>query len=192
MTTPGLLGFEALQSTWIWFLTLGISLVVLGTVALIATPAATIAVVLVLGWLMVLSGLVEVVHAFQVRAWGGFFLHLAGGVLGIVVGLVIVTHPLAGALASTLLFASFLSVVGLFRLLAAAKLKFPGWGWAAFDGAITLLLGIMVSLNWPWSGFWFLGLAVGISMLMRGWSYVMLAMAVKRIPGPMAVHRQAA
>jgi len=191
MTSPGLLGVDSLHRSWGGFLALGVSLIALGTVALAVMPAATVAVVLILGWLMVISGMLEVVHGFQVRTLGGIFLHLIGGVLGIVVGLLVVTHPLAGALASTLLFASFLSVVGLFRLLAAAKLRFPNWGWAAFDGGITLLLGIMVAMNWPLSGFWFLGLSVGISMLIRGWSYIMVALAVRKIAGPVAMRKAA-
>src|SRR5438445_10087590 len=48
------------------------------------------------------------------------------------------------ALASTLLFASFLTVIGLFRLIAAARLKLPHWGWAVFDGSISLLLGLLL------------------------------------------------
>src|SRR5207253_534096 len=83
--------------------------------------------------------------------------------------LLLVTHPVAGALAWTLLFASFFTVIGLFRLIAATRLKFPDWGWAAFDGAVTLLLGILLWADWPWSGFWFLGLSIGIALLLRGW-----------------------
>jgi uncharacterized membrane protein HdeD (DUF308 family) len=84
----------------------------------------------------------------------------------------------------TLLFASFLTVIGLFRLLTAVRLKFPRWGWAAFDGGITLLLGFLVWAGWPWSAVWFLGMSVGISLLLRGWSYVMLALAIRSIPVP--------
>lgn len=169
----------ALRRKWGWFLALGISLVVLGLIALIVMPAATVATVMVLGWLMVFSGVVEAVHGFQVRGWGGMFLHLVAGILGILIGLLVATHPVAGALAWTLLFASFFTVIGLFRMIAAARLKFPNWGWAVFDGAITLLLGILLWADWPWSGLWFLGLSIGISLLLRGWSYVMLALAVR-------------
>jgi len=76
-----------------------------------------------------------------VRLWGGLFLHHIGGALGLLVGLLVVTHPLAGAVAWTLLFASFLSVVGLFRMIVAVSLKFPHWGWAVFDGIVSLGLG---------------------------------------------------
>ena len=102
MSTPALFNdFTQLHHRWGWFLALGILLVVLGIVALVYTPAATLASVLVLGWLMFFSGIVEAVHAFHARGWGGVLLHVAGGALGILIGLLVVTHPIAGALAWT-------------------------------------------------------------------------------------------
>ncbi len=191
VTTPLLLEFENLRHKWGWLLTLGIVMLTLGIVAFIITPAATIGTVLVLGWLIVASGVVEGIHAFRMRKWGGIFLHLVGGILGVLIGLLIVTHPVAGALAWTLLFASFFTVIGIFRLVVAIRLKFPNWGWAAFDGAITLLLGILLWAEWPWSGFWFLGVAVGVSLVLRGWAYVMFAFALHSLPVPRQL-RQAA
>lgn len=193
MTTNTLL-FEAdnIRHKWGWLLAIGIAMVFLGTVALFITPAATLGTVLVLGWLLVVSGVVEAIQAFRVRKWGGIFLHLIGGVLGVLIGLLIVTHPVAGALAFTLLLASFFTVIGVFRLVAAFRLKFPNWGWAAFDGAVTLLLGVLLWFDWPGSGLWFLGFAVGVSLLLRGWSYVMFAIAVRTLPAAVASIKQAA
>ena len=173
---------ENLQHKWGWILLLGIVLICLGTAALLMTPVATVAAVLVLGWLMVASGVIEIIHAFRVQRWGGMFLHLIGGIVGVLIGLLIVTHPIAGALAWTLLFASFFTVIGIFRIIAALRLKFVNWGWAVFDGVITLALGILVWAQWPWSGLWFLGISLGVTLLLRGWSYVMLALAVRSIP----------
>jgi len=172
---------DSLRHKWGWFLALGILLVLLGTIALIIMPAATIATVMVLGWLMVFSGVFEGIHALQVRGWRGVLLHLVGGLVGVVLGLLIVTRPVAGALAWTMLFASFFLVVGIFRMLAAIRMKFPHWGWAAFDGAVTFLLGALLWVDWPWSGLWFLGLSIGISLILRGWSYVMLAFALRSL-----------
>jgi uncharacterized membrane protein HdeD (DUF308 family) len=192
MATDGLLlGSENIRHKWGWLLALGISMIILGTVALFISPAATLGTVLVLGWLLVVSGVVEAIQSFRVRRWGGTFLHLIGGVLGVLVGLLVVTHPVAGALAWTLLFASFLLVIGIFRLVAAIRLKFPNWGWAAFDGAISLLLGFLLWMEWPTSGLWFLGFAVGVALVFRGWSYVMFAIAVRTLPGAVEVRRAA-
>lgn len=180
--TPLLLEAEELRHRWSWMLGLGILMVVLGIVALYMAPAATFGTVILLGWLLVVSGVIEAIHAFRVRRWGGFFLHLIGGVLGVLIGLLVVTHPIAGALAWTLLFASFFTVIGLFRLITAISLRFPNWGWAVFDGIITLGLGVILWAEWPWSGFWYLGIAVGVALILRGWSYIMLAIAIHKLP----------
>lgn len=190
-TTILLFDLEGLRQRWGWLLFLGIVMVILGTVAFFIMPAATIGTVLVLGWLLVISGVVELIQAFRERKSGNLFLHLIGGVLGILVGLLVVTHPIAGALAWTLLFASFLTVIGIFRTVAAIRLKFPHWKWAVFDGVITLGLGILLWAEWPWSGLWFIGLAVGVSLVLRGWSYIMLALAVHSLHLPTEM-RQAA
>jgi uncharacterized membrane protein HdeD (DUF308 family) len=182
VSTPLLIEIEELRHRWGWMLALGILMAVLGTIAFFIAPAATIGTVIVLGWLLVVSGVIEAVHAFRVHRWGGFFLHLIGGIVGVLVGLLVVTHPVAGALAWTMLFAAFFTVIGIFRLVTAISLRFPNWGWAVFDGIITLALGVILWAEWPWSGFWYLGIAVGISLILRGWSYVMLAIALHNLP----------
>jgi uncharacterized membrane protein HdeD (DUF308 family) len=182
VTTALLSDLDTLRHKWGWLFALGIAMVALGTIALFIIPYATIGTVLVLGWLLVISGIFEAIHAFRIRSWGGLFLHLIGGVVGILVGLLVVTHPLLGALGWTLLFASFFTVIGLFRIIAAIRLKFPNWGWAVFDGIITLALGILLWAAWPTSSLWFLGLAVGVSLILRGWTYVMFALAVHSLP----------
>jgi uncharacterized membrane protein HdeD (DUF308 family) len=182
LSSPLLYDVENLQRRWGWLLALGILMIVLGTIAFIIMPAATLGTVLVLGWLLVVSGIFEIVQVLRVHGWGNRVLHLIGGILGILIGLLVVTHPLVGALAWTLLFAAFFTVVGIFRIAAAVSLKFPNWGWAAFDGAITLLLGILLWAAWPTSAVWFLGLAVGVSLVLRGWTYVMFAVAVHNLP----------
>ena len=183
---------ESLRPGWGWLLFLGIVMVFLGTVALVIMPAATLGTILVMGWLLVISGIMETIHSFRVRRWGGLFLHLIGGVLGVLVGLLVVTHPVAGAAAWTLLFASFFTVIGMFRLVAALTLKFPNWGWAVFDGVVTLALGVLLWVEWPWSGLWFLGLAVGVSLILRGWAYVMFALAIRNLATPIEIEMRRA
>jgi uncharacterized membrane protein HdeD (DUF308 family) len=182
---------ESIRHHWGWLLTLGIAMAVLGTIAIFITPAATLATVLILGWLLIFSGIAESIYGFRVRKWGGLFLHLIGGILGVLIGLLIITHPVAGALAWTLLFASFFTVIGLFRLTAAVSLKFPNWAWAVFDSLITIGLGVLLWAEWPSSGVWFMGLSVGISLILRGWSYVMFALAIRRIPVSAQLRRAA-
>jgi len=175
------LDLDSLRDRWGWLLALGALMIALGIAALVFAPFATLGTVYVLGWLITISGIVEAIHAFHLSRWGGVFLHIAGGVLGVLLGLLIVTHPESGALVLTMLLAAYLMVIGLFRAIAALYLRHRSWGWAAFDGAVTLALGLLLWTAWPLSGLWFLGFALGIALLLRGWSVVMFATAVRAV-----------
>lgn len=164
-----------------WLLALGVLMIAVGMAALIFAPFATLGTVYVLGWLITVSGIVEAIHAFHVKRWSGVFLHVAGGVLGVLLGLLIVTHPASGAFALTMLFAAYLTVIGLFRAITAFHLRHRSWGWAALDGVVTLALGLLLWAAWPASALWFLGFAVGIALLLRGWTIVMFAAAVRAV-----------
>jgi uncharacterized membrane protein HdeD (DUF308 family) len=186
-----LLDIENLRSRWGWLLTLGTVLVLIGTIATIIPLSATIASSVIFGWILTAAGIVEIIYAFRIHKWGGLFLHFIVGLLGFFTGLITLTHPLAGALVWTLFFASFLVVVGVFRLIAAVTLRFPNWGWSVLDGGVTMGLGALLWAEWPWSGLWFLGVALGISFVLRGWSYIMFAIAIRELPKA-AESRQAA
>jgi uncharacterized membrane protein HdeD (DUF308 family) len=67
--------------------------VILGTIALYMMPAATLATALALGWLLLIQWHHRSSSRFRSPRLGGFFLHLACGVLGIFIGLMVVTHP---------------------------------------------------------------------------------------------------
>jgi uncharacterized membrane protein HdeD (DUF308 family) len=191
MTTAPVLHDQELLGRWGWLLAVGVITVILGITALFMIPIATVAAVLVLGGLMVSSGIVEAIHAFRVHGWRGVSLHMIAGIVGILIGLVIVTYRVAGPLALALLFASFFTITGALRIITAARLRFRQWGWIVFDGALSLLAGLILAIEWPWSGSWFMALALGISMIIRGWSYVMLSLAVRSLPEAVEIQRAA-
>jgi len=176
-------GTDELRRNWGWFLALGILLVVLGTTALGASVAMTIASVMLFGWLLIVGGLVEAIHAFwRERGWGGVFINLLTGILYVLVGFMMVANPGVAAVTLTLLIALFLMFGGIFRIVVALMLRFPHWGWLALHGLINLLLGIGIWRQWPLSGLWVIGLFIGIDMVLNGWSLVMLGLAARKIP----------
>jgi uncharacterized membrane protein HdeD (DUF308 family) len=171
---------------------LGVALILMGTVALGTLRAAdsTGASPMLFGWLLVVSGLMEAVHAFHKRSWGGFLLHLMPCVAGVPIGLLIATHPSAGGTAWMLLFASYFTVVGLFRTISAFWFKFPAWIWAALEGIVSLLLAAVFWTNPPRLGPWVFGFSVGTSMILRGWSSIMFAQGVAHLRKLPKSHRR--
>ncbi|MET0501645.1 MAG: HdeD family acid-resistance protein [Candidatus Binatia bacterium] len=175
-------GASELRRHWGWYLILGIVLIVLGTIALGSALVMTIASVFFFGWLLIVGGVMEVIHAFWHKRWAGFFLDLLTGALYVVVGWMMVTNPKESALLLTLIIAMFLVFEGVFRIVAALTARYPHWGWVLLNGVISLVLGVMIWRQWPYSGLWVIGLFVGIEMLFNGWSLVMLSFAGRRLP----------
>src|SRR5215831_490592 len=98
-------GLETISRKWLWFLLLGVVLILLGIAALGATWAVALASALVFGWLLMFSGASEAVAAVWAKEWSGFFLHLLTSVFYIVVGVLIISNPVGAAAGLTILLA---------------------------------------------------------------------------------------
>jgi uncharacterized membrane protein HdeD (DUF308 family) len=168
-----------LSKCWIWFVSLGIVLMVVGAVALSSALITTLASVLVFGILLMAGGVVQIVNAFLGRGWRAFFLHLLAGILQLVVGELLVEHPVVAAEGLTLVLAVSFLVAGSFRLVYGLTESFPGRGWVLLNGLIVFALGISIWRQWPASSLWVIGLFIGIDLIFSGWSWVMLGLTVK-------------
>jgi uncharacterized membrane protein HdeD (DUF308 family) len=177
---------QAIRGKWIWLVVLGIALVVLGTIMLGSPVITTLATVTVLGVIIFLAGVMEVVGSFWCREWSGFFLALLSGILGIVVGLMLLGNPIEGGVTLTILLASLLFVAGIFKSVAAIAHRFGGWGWLLLSGVVDIVLGVMIWRELPIAGLTVIGLLVGISIIFRGVSWLMLGFMLRRIPAPTA------
>lgn len=174
-----------MRGQWGWLLALGICLLILGVIALVDSLTATVVSMLFSGWILLLAGIVEGLQAIRHRGTGRVFLHVLNAALSIVVGVMLLRHPLEGALVFTLLLAVYFIVAAVFRIVTAFNLRrLPGWGWILFDGVATLILGLLIWLQWPISGLWVIGLFIGIDLIVVGASQVMLALALRTIPKP--------
>lgn len=172
----------AIRGRWVWFVLLGLVLVVLGGIALFAVVVATLATALAIGVLLIIGGLGEVIGAFWSRGWSGFFFHLLSGLLSIVVGGLFLWAPVGALLALTLLLACLLVVSGLFKIIVAIGYRFAAWGWPLVSGIIDLILGILILMELPESALWVIGLFVGISLIFRGFNWIGLGLALRALP----------
>ncbi|RUL88278.1 HdeD family acid-resistance protein [Tautonia sociabilis] len=173
-----------IRRTWIWFLILGIGTIALGLL-IIATPwLGSLAAVWMISLLLVASGILQFVGAFSTKGWGGFFLSVLAGVLYVALGILIVDRPITALAVLTIVIALSLIIGGLLRIILAASERFYGWGWMVLNGAISLLLGVLIWQQLPASAFWVIGLFLGIEMLFNGLFWVMLALGLKSLPTP--------
>jgi len=173
-----------LRKQWVWLLALGIGHVLIGGVAIAVPFLATVGVVAVIGIAMLAAGIAQIVGAFSSARWSGVFVHIMVGVLYGVTGFFVLENPIAGASALTLLLAMFFFASGIFRIVFSLRERFLNWGWTLLNGAVTLLLGVIIWRQLPESALWIVGLLVGIDLIFTGWTSIMLAFAVRSAGEP--------
>lgn len=170
-----------LRDRWGWFVALGILMIIAGFIALMSVFMATVVSVLLVGIMMIASGIVEIVHGFRMRGWGRFFLWVLIGVLYIVAGLMAVWNPLLASAALTLVLGVFLVFAGVARIFLAMQMRSSApWGWVLASGIITLLLGAMIILHWPVSSLYALGIFLGVDLVIAGASWLSAGLAFRR------------
>lgn len=166
---------------WHWYLTLGIALIILGSLAIIFSLTSTIASVIYLGIALVAIGFFEAIKASSIKPWGNFLLHLILAVIYAACGIFIALYPLANALSLTLFLAAFFVASGVIKILFALTKHIPHQGWVLLSAGINILLGLLIWQQWPASGLWVIGTFVGIDAIFNGWSWIMLAIAARRL-----------
>jgi uncharacterized membrane protein HdeD (DUF308 family) len=179
-----------LRKLWVCFVSLGIVLMVVGALAIGAAFITTFASVVVFGILLLSGGVVQLVNAFLARTWKGFVLHLFAGLLYLVVGGLMVEHPVQAAEGLTLMLAAAFLLGGAVRVIYALIQSFVGRGWVLVNGCTSVLLGISIWRQWPESSLWVIGLFIGIDLVFNGWLWVMLGLMVKA-PAAASGHTEA-
>jgi len=165
-----------------WSIGLSILMLLAGILAIVIPPAAGIAVLIVVAWLLTFSGAAHLVFAWHTRSTGGFIWELLLGILYIWVGVYALLHPVAGLASLTLVLAIYLFAEGVLELILSFRLRpMPGSNWLLFDGVITLILAILIWRTWPSSTEWVIGTLVGISMLFSGAARLSLSLAARRL-----------
>jgi uncharacterized membrane protein HdeD (DUF308 family) len=167
-----------------WSIVWGVSLIILGMLAVGSPFVAAVAVNIFISWLLLLAGVVHVILAFHAHGAGSLIWKLLVGVAYLVFGVYLIAHPVVAVATLTLLLGSlFLAEAALNFVLFFRMRSMHGSSWILLDGIITLALGLMIYVQWPSSSAWAIGTLVGASVIISGVARVMLSLAVRRATG---------
>ncbi|RUU44354.1 HdeD family acid-resistance protein [Mesorhizobium sp. M6A.T.Ce.TU.002.03.1.1] len=169
------------QAKWGWFVGLGVLLLILGGIAFGNLFIATVASVYVVGWLMLMAGVIEIMHALGVKTWSRFFYWLLSGLLYAVAGFFAFYNPLLASAVLTFLLAVALLASGVLRAWVGYKHRpAKGWGWLVAAGIISALAGLVIAMGWPVNSVWVLGLFLAIDLIFQGWAFIAVGLALKK------------
>ncbi|WP_418991761.1 HdeD family acid-resistance protein [Alistipes sp.] len=169
---------------WWLLLIVGIALFVVGILVFVYPAQSYLGMALIFGWLMLITGILEVVlasvnrHFITGRGW-----MLAGGIIEIILGLILIFNVSLSAatlpifLGFWLLFRGF-SAIGLGGDMNA--LEVAGSGWTIFTGILLVLCALWILFQPLVFGTAAVIIWVGISLLFAGIASFALALQLRR------------
>ena len=169
----------SLHAHWRFFLVEGIVLLALGVTAIVVPPVATFAVEILIGWIVLVSGIVGLVSTLRTRGAPGFGWSLLSAVIAIAAGGVLLAWPLSGALSLTLILTVFLAVEGVASIMYALDHRrelTQRWGFMLVSGVVDLVLAGMIFAGLPATAAWAIGLLVGINLVFGGTALIAMAL----------------
>jgi uncharacterized membrane protein HdeD (DUF308 family) len=178
----------SLHEHWKLFLVEGIVLVVLGLLAVVVPPIATLAVEILFGWLFLVSGILGLVTTFWMRNAPGFWWSLLSAALGVAAGLVLLARPMSGVLTLTLILIVFFTIEGVASIMYALehKRQLTGrWGFMLASGIVDLIVAAVILMGLPGTAAWAIGLLVGINLVFGGSALIAMALHARDL-GPRA------
>lgn len=175
-------GIRRLRGKWGWIVTFGVVTLIAGVIALgSGVYFATATAVLIIGFMMLMAGAMEIVAAFNAKEWGQRILWGLLGALYVFAGFVCIQNPFQAATLLTLMLGIALIVGGLLRIFLAMQMKQgTPWGWVVVSGIISFLLGLMIVAKWPVSSAYALGIFLGVDLLFMGSSWISVGLALRR------------
>ena len=171
-----------------WFMVRGAMMFVLGSLLLIFTVLVPDLRMLgdrsswlpIISFLLLIIGIMRCLDAFGPNSKALFLLNMQAGIFDAVCGFIILTNFHQDAVTLSLLVSAYLFNQGLLRFILTFSLETPNPKSVRMGGIISVILGTMIWMNWPFSALWFLSFALSTEITTRGWALMFYAHSVKK------------
>ena len=164
-----------------WYLIQGALMFIAGIVALVYPIVSSAALVLFLGWILIVSGIFQGISLIGAQNVPYFWLQLVSAVLSIIVGVLFLRRPGEAVVTLALLLIVFFMVEGFAKIVFSLTIRpLPNWGWVLASGIIGVLLSIYLLTNLSTTAVWLLGVLLGIQLICEGLALSSLAWQVRR------------
>ncbi len=163
------------------YLLQGILIVITGVLALIYPSLASVAIVRLLGWFLIASGVFQGFGLIGAREVPYFWMELLSAVLAIVIGVLLLRHTDAGLLFFSVLFLIYFMIEGMVKAIFAFIIRpFPNWGWVLASGLLGIVFAVYLWANLSTVSDWMLGVLLGVLLLVEGTALTSLAWRVRQ------------
>jgi uncharacterized membrane protein HdeD (DUF308 family) len=176
---------DSIRRRSLLYLVQGAVLVLTGVIALTFPLFAGAGVLALIGWLLIVSGIVQAVGLIGAHKVPYFWLQFVSVALSIVVGFLLVSRPEAGLLAVALLLVVYLMVEAVARVVFALMIRpMADWHWLLASGVVGMIVAIVLAANLNTTAPVLLGVLVGLYLIAAGAAIGYLAWNLRRAAPP--------
>ena len=163
-----------------WLFWLGLAMLVLGIAAIVFPMISTLVAALLVGWILLLAGIITLFSSFQIHGTGPFFGALLLGLLSAAAGIFLLVNPLAGAVALTLIVGVLFMWQGAFEIAFAFEIR-PHTGWVGMlvSGIASIAMAVLIIVGWPGISVIVLGILLGVNFITTGIGYMFVSHSLK-------------
>jgi len=161
------------------------AMIVAGALAIIFPVISSEALVLTVGWMLVLTGIVQGIGLISSHRGPFAALQMMSVALALLIGFLILRNPLQSLVTFSLLIVVFFMIEGLSKIIWSLTIRpLRGWLWIMLSGVLGVVLAVVLVLTIDTAASWLLALLVGLQLIGLGTSLFYLAWNVRRTVQP--------
>jgi len=154
----------------------GTIFIILGVLSIIYPFYSSLGIEAFLGTLFLFGGIFQLFGAFEDKERNGYIWNFIVGVLYILAGVYLLSHPLIGLLFLSMLLIALFYAQGILTIIFGFQQRKEAryWVWSLISGLLSIGIATILLVNYPISALWVFGVLVGINLLMFGISLIIL------------------
>jgi uncharacterized membrane protein HdeD (DUF308 family) len=157
---------------------MGVLVLVAGILALSTPAVAGLSVAMLVGFMLIMGGVGQLYFAYE--SGSGIWAYIAAALTVLAGGFLAFNPAVAATTLSIFLLVYFLAS-GVVEVLLALKMKpIDGWVWTLITGLLSIVLGVMIWSQFPFSGLVAIGVLLGLKLCFSGLMLIMLGTGARR------------
>jgi len=163
--------------------TTGIIFIILGLLSIAYPFYTSLGIETFFGAMFLIGGIFQLFGAFETKQNSSFIWGFLIGILYIIAGVYLLSHPLIGLVFLTIILIGLFYAQGVLMVIFSLQHRTHSekWGWALLNGLTTIAIATILMLGYPLSSLWAFGLLTGINLLMFGVSILMVNQMTKKV-----------
>ena len=160
---------EVIKKYSYWYMVQGGTMIVTGVFAFIYPLLARSSAVVLVGWLLIVSALVQGASLIGARHVPHFWVQLVSIVLSVIIGIMFLRSPDQGMFTLTMLLIIYFLAEGISKVIFALSIRpFPNWYWVLGSGMVGFMAAAFSWSKLPVTAIWILCPLLGITLISEG------------------------